>query len=158
MQSILGISLGRQSTGIALVSYGTLIKWNVHSFNQQKGKSKDKAIIQVIDELITKNGVTHVAIKLPSEFERHAELTRLVGMINVLLESKKIKASFYSLGEIKHLYAAGERINKRMLMKLVLKKHHVLTSRYNIEVLRNRSYYIKVFEAVAAAHVSEMDK
>ncbi len=159
MRLILGVSLSRRAIGTAVLSYGTLIKWNIRSFHNIHGKNKSKAVIHSITQLVTKYEIEAIAIKIPDRIERYKELTNLVGAINVIAERKHLKPKFYSLNEIKHFYSGDTKINKQALVNIILEKYSVLMPSYRKEKGSNKGYYIKIFEAVAAAHVikSNMD-
>jgi RNase H-fold protein (predicted Holliday junction resolvase) len=157
MQLILGISLSRRSVGMALLSYGSLIRWNVQTFQRVDGKDRNRAVIHAIQQFVTKYPVSVVAIKVPDRLERYAQLVKLMGGINVALERQKVTCCFYTLNEVKQFYSEDIRINKQALMQFVLEKYSVLHSAYRTGRDKNKQYYMKIFEAVAVAHVCKKE-
>lgn len=153
MRLILGISLSRRAIGMAILSYGSLIKWNIQSFQKVQGDSKDRLILHAIKQLINKYPLDAISVKIPDNIERYKKLIKLIGVINTLCEQKKIKCHFYTLKDLKGHYSEDIRINKRALMQFVLDKYSILMPSYRMEIAGSKEYYVKIFEAVAAAHV-----
>lgn len=153
MRLILAFSLSRRAIGIAILSYGTLIKWNVQSFHNVQGKNKSKAVVHALTQFVTKYNVETIGIKIPDNVERYKELTKLVGAINVIAEKRNLKPQFVTLNEIKDFFSGDTKINKKQLKDLVLDKYSVLMPSYRKEKVNNNSYYMKIFEATAVAHM-----
>lgn len=153
MRLILGISLSRRAIGMSLLSYGSLIKWNVQSFRKVEGDTKDRLIVHSIRQLLTKYPIEVVSVKIPDNIERYGKLVKLVGLINTLCERKGITCHFYTLKDIKGYYSEDIRINKQALMQFVMDKYSVLIPSYQKEITGSKEYYVKIFEAVAVAHV-----
>lgn len=154
MQSILGLSLGPRSMGIAIFSYGDLIKWSTHTFPGPWGKSKGIAISERIANYIERNSINVLAVKIPSEL-RHLSLPmqKALGVINSIAERKGLQVFYYSLVDLKQRIPIEPCKSKRKLVKLLVEKYPDLIPIYEAGLSDGKTYYLRAIEAIGCAHL-----
>lgn len=153
MLTVLGISPGARSTGIAVLQKGKLIDWKIQVFQGAWSDKKLQKIMQFIHRYVERNNVSAVAIKIPDELPVSANYIQLVGTINVFFERMGIKPMYYTLSDLKKHYCPKEKINKAILKNCIVAKYPDLLPEFHNEQSNRNSYYEKVFEAVASARM-----
>lgn len=148
----LGISLGSRSIGIAVMRNERLIDWQIKSFADAMNEQKLHIITGSILKLIRDNDIASLVLKLPLSLELHANLVALKKHLLKTCAAKGIAVTCYTLSYIKAF--VGERVcNKQDLATCMVTLYPELRFVYMKEQHARNSYYLKLFEAVAALHV-----
>lgn len=150
--SILGISLGSRSIGIAVMRNERLIDWQIKSFADAMNEQKLHIITGSIVRLIRDNDIASLVLKLPLSLELHANLVALKKHLLKTCASKGIAVTSYTLSDIKALVGEGV-CNKQELAACMVTQYPELRFVYMKEQHARNSYYLKLFEAVAVLHI-----
>ena len=151
MENVLGISLGTRSMGFVFLHQSELYHWGIKTYKGKWSNKKLKRILHVVDTLIAVNGITGIAVKIPDNLPISKGFMQLVGSLNVLFEAKRIQAKYLSLSDLKQHYCGIREANKARLIQLLLEKYpdlNIIGKRQS----KNRNYYLKIYEAFAAAN------
>lgn len=151
MQTVLGISPGTRSIGIALLRNGKLTDWKIQSFQGTWADTKLQRITHFVSQYVVRNKVGVIAVKIPDELPLSANYIQLVGTLNALFERKSIRPIYYTLSDLKKHHCPKEKVNKVTLAKCIVAKYPDLLPEHHSEQSNRTSYYYKIFEAVAAA-------
>lgn len=143
--AVLGISPGTRSVGVAVITDGVLVKWQLHTFSEKWTQKKLKRIITTLDVWIARNYIDEIAIKIPDELPLSKAYIKLVGGINILCEARAIRPKYYTLSELKQAHSPKQTINKKQLIAFVLQLFP------DLQLSKQKKGHDKVFEAVGAA-------
>ncbi len=149
--TILGISPGTQYYGIAVLRNGRLNDRRVKNFMEGWSQHKLNAIERVMEILILKYDVTAIALKSIPVSKNTEGNTRVIHAIKKLADQHTFKMYFYTLEELQRYYSREKKVTKEMLMDGVLDQFPEMIFEHTRELQRGNPYYIKVFEAIAAA-------
>ncbi len=150
MTTIIGISLGTRSIGIAVLKDGELLDWKVHSFKGYWSKSKCSLIAGTIAKHIKLYRPDAIALKTPAEARPSRNLRRLVSILSKQITRQQLPLYCYTLTDLKTCFGCD---NRQMLIVSLTSRFPELTYTCR-KVLRYRNgYYDKAFEAVAATMV-----
>jgi hypothetical protein len=152
--AVLGISLGTRLIGIAIVDEQDLADWNTCAFRESWSNKKLKKIIARLAFVIDRFDITSIAVKVPDTVPTEPGFSKLLGALNVLCERKDMKPVYYTLSALLENYRGEESMHRKELINLLIAYYPVLTQYKE----RNKHYYDKLFEAVAAAHLVSMKK
>lgn len=151
-QSIIGISIGTRSIGIALIRERQLLDWQVKSFKGKMNQQKLYMISGAVLNLMRKYNSTEVVFKMPDRSQVYENVALLKKHLTKSLMSHNVVIYFYSLTDIKT--ALGVSIyNKQKLLEWGAGTYKQLKVTYVKELKNKNSYYIKLFEAVAVLHI-----
>ena len=151
--TILGISPGTRTMGLALARDGELIDWRVKTFNGFWSESKLKTIVHVLKTHIEDTGVTAVALKKPDVFRSSSGLELLISELKALCHRYQIPVSMFSLKTLKEQYSKEKGFTKAAMIKRVASQFPALYADYNKEQRNRFKYYTKMFEAIAATRI-----
>lgn len=151
---LLGISPGTQCCGYAVMRRKELIVWGNKTFKGKWSDKKLKKILHCLSNLIETQGIQRVAIKIPDILPNSKRYNQLIGALNVLFEQYDIPVSYYSLSDLKEHYSKQDGMNKTTFMELITADYAELVYTCHKGKRNHRTrYYIRLFEAVATAHV-----
>lgn len=151
--TILGISAGTRTIGIAVLRGDDLIEWQVKTFKAQWSKEKLKSILQTVDGLIEYFKVDALALKETSPVRSSANLKKVIQSMIELARKKRIKYSRYSLDDLKQQSSSNWKNTKDDLMEFIAEKYPILRKEYLKERNNVRPYYLRMFEAIGAARI-----
>ena len=152
--TILGISPGTRSIGLAVYRNGSLAEWRVKTFKGFWSNGKLKDILYELKNYMAEQGITVVAIKRPDTIRSSVGVQQVVSEITVLAKRNDIKVSLYSLQEMKRYYSKEKRFSKSEMIRQVASTNSELHHEYNKEQRNRNSYYVKMFEAIAVALIN----
>jgi|GEM_PF-5341969 len=152
---VLGISLGTRSFGYAVFKEEELFDWGLKTCKGKWSTKKLKKIHQVISEVITVNDITEVAVKVPDTIPTSKGFTQLMGSLNILFQDLVVTSRFLTLADLKQHYCDSGNVNKEVLSEAISRKYPELSIAYLHTSRERTGYYMKVFEAVAAASFIE---
>lgn len=149
--TILGISLGAKRTGVAIISYGTLIHWQLHTFFGTWCEEKSKRILERYENYIKKYAVKRVAIKIPPETHHSAAIIALLKELLKRCQYHGCMVEYKTKAEIKQ--QVPEVQNSRTLIVYVANRFPILSMEQENELRNKQPWQIKMFEAVLMAHI-----
>lgn len=151
-QNMLGISIGTRSVGIAVFRKGHLVEWQVKSFKGKMNEQKPYMISGAILKLVREYDCKEVVIRMPNKAHNYENVILLKKHLSKSLTNRRIPIYWYSLSDIKE----GLDIsicNKQELLDWTANNYTQLRLVYAKEKKNKNSYYVKLFEAVAALHI-----
>jgi RNase H-fold protein (predicted Holliday junction resolvase) len=148
---ILGISLGTRDNGIALISQGQLIHWQLHSFQGVWSDNKLHIMLKRIDRYITHYRVRTVVIKIPPATHHTEAFLTLLKKVTELIQYRGCLVACKTKEDIKGM--VPEVTNTDSLMEYVTRHYPILLPEQAQERANRHPYQIKMFEAVLAAHL-----
>jgi hypothetical protein len=150
-ETILGISLGSKRSGIAVISYGTLIHWHIHSFFGTWSEKKRDCILDRYESYIKKYQAKRVFIKVPPETHHSPALIDLLKLLLKRCQYHGCMVAYKTKADIKADIPEVE--NAHALMQYVANRFPVLSAELEQELQHRQPYHIKMFEAVLVAHI-----
>jgi Holliday junction resolvasome RuvABC endonuclease subunit len=147
--TILGINPGTKYMAVALFRESDLREWSVKVFKGKWSTEKMKKIITVIDEIISRYGVTSLAVKKLHPARTSRQLNLLVKKMKDMAKRRKLKVREYSIKQLEQSLCPGEKGNKKKLAEKVVRDYHILSRELEKERTHRNAYYIRLFEAVA---------
>lgn len=156
--SILGISPGTKTMGIAVMKENELLVAVTKNFDGTWSKEKRKNILKVIEKYSVKYQVKVVAIKVNHASRSSKGLIELINAIRKFSAKQSLLHFEYSIEELKQFNFPNVKANKESLLKSMVDIHQELLSEYTKEMRNKDGYYLKLFEAVACAKVAEKSK
>jgi|DEB19_MinimDraft_2_1074335.scaffolds.fasta_scaffold02255_6 Holliday junction resolvasome RuvABC endonuclease subunit len=152
-KTILGISPGTNTMGIALMKGNQLIDWRVKVFEKNWSPQKLDKIINVIHQIINKHNVSAIAIKVVHPNRSSDGLNQLISAIRSLSKNKKVTLFTCSIWDVKTHCLKDGKTNEGIIVEYVFQKHPELHREYQKEINSKNPYYVKGFEAIAIAHM-----
>jgi hypothetical protein len=152
-QTILGISLGTRTIGYVILQDRELYDWGVKSFREKWSEKKIVHIMRSIERLVEDNDVDNVSIKLPKRFESYITLKVLQNSLNMMFSNRAISVYTSSLNNLKLWYSIDDKSPKSCLEEYVSSHYPVLCRKTNLSDAGHK-YYMKLYEALAAAEMS----
>jgi hypothetical protein len=152
-ESILGLSVGTYTMGIALLKDGELREYCVRNFRGAWSDKKLDYILATIQHLFDSYGVQRIALKMLHPARSSAGLNRLAEQIKTRAETCNIRFFPYTLEELEHYYSRAKRIKKQLLIQAIASAYPEVQSEYQ-KMSKPHSPFEKMFEAIAAAELS----
>lgn len=149
MLTVLGISLGTRTIGIAMVRHQQLIDYRVKTFKGKWTKGKLDHIVAVLEDIIITQGVTYIAFKIPPLNRRSDALETLKETLIELAKNHKISIKSFDIHDIKKF--CKNQPNREGIIQFLSEKHAQLYRELCKENKNRNGYYIKLFEAVGVA-------
>ncbi len=148
--TILGLSLGTSTLGLAVLRDTKLLEYRTKQFRGTWSKWKLHIIMRVLKWYCLRYSVTALAIKYPLQYSPYIhELSKAIKQF-----AKQYDITIYTLSihDLKSV-ATDMAKNKEDVMKCAVSLYpELLTYATKARLCRN-PYYTKLFEAVLAAHV-----
>jgi hypothetical protein len=151
--TILGIDPGTRFVGIAVLRNGTLVHYQIRSFQGPWTYKKLKAIILLLGATVARYGVTKIVVKVPDVFPTSPGYNQLIGAFNVFCRSKGLRPCYYSFSDITERHCASSEQSRGALIQVIVRKHPELIPEYKKEQDNENAHYHKLFYAVAATHM-----
>jgi len=148
--TILGISIGTRTIGIAAMRNGELIRYDVKIFKGKWSEKKLETILLAIEALIKHYQVKNVALKAPDPLHSSSNLVALYSHILLRIRKQELAVVEYSLEDLK-IFCKVQARSKAGIMDYMVESYPELRRVYLKEVNNSHPYYIKMFEAIAAA-------
>lgn len=150
--TITGISIGTRTIGIAVISNGTLVDWQVKSFKGTMNQQKLHMISGAILKLIHRYDCTEAVFKLPNKAQSYISITMLKKHLMKALTRHNISLHFYYLCDIKSKIHP-QICNKHQLTTWAVTHYTELRFIYLKQQRLRNPYYMKIFEAVIVLHI-----
>lgn len=152
-KTILGISPGTNTMGIALIKGNQLIDWRIKVFDKNWSHEKLDKIINVLHQIIIKHNVSVLAIKVVHPNRSSDGLNQLISAITSLSKSKEVTLFICSVWDVKTHCLKDGKTNDEKVVEYVFQKYPELHREYQKEINSKNPYYVKGFEAIAIAHM-----
>lgn len=149
---ILAINPGKRNLGIAVLRGRELIDWKVKTFTGRWSKEKLNSILEIISQLHDYRRVTVFAMKSVDPLRASPQLIALSTHLILQARKRKVKVMEFSLDDLKQHYGIY-RGRKDEIMNCIAEQYPELRKEYLKERNNLRPYYLKMFEAVAAARI-----
>lgn len=143
----LGLSVGTQLTGLALMKDRSLELWRVKNFESSWSKGKLQYIVQTIERYLEDYSVTSVMLKVPEPCRSSPALGMLTEAIIRLCERKGALVDTCTSADLKKYCGAR---NRKEMMHWVVLKYPELTHVFGKAKRVKKVYYVRIFEAVLA--------
>ncbi len=155
--TILGISPGTRSLGIGILRNTELIEWQVKTFKGRWSKEKMNMILDSIQSLIEHFKITEVAFKEVSPLRSSRNLIELTKQITVLAKKRQMLISLFTIQDLKQSIESNGKHTRDGLIEFVFEKYPMVKREYHKERNNLNPYYLRMFEAIAAAYISSRE-
>lgn len=149
--TVLGISPGTRSMGIAVLQGKELIDWRVKTKDGLWSERKLKKWLLTIDRYFWRYGVNVIALKEIHPSRYSPNLLLLIDEIISMAQKRGIKIHVLSTVEMTASFLPEARHNKQTLMTSVSVQYPQLYRCFKKEQTNKNARYIKAFEATACA-------
>lgn len=147
---VLGLSLGTQLMGLAIVKGRQLQLWEVKNFEGKWSNHKLQCILRTVDRYMEDNQVSSVVLKIPESCRSSPALETLTEAIMKRCTQRGIQCHTCTSPELKTYCAVR---NRRELMQYVVTRHPELTHVLKKAKQVRKVYYVRIFEAVLATYL-----
>lgn len=148
--SILGISLGAKRSGVAVISYETLIHWRVHTVPGAWSEKKLQCILDRYEAYLKKYTVRWVMIKVPPYTHHSPAVSELLDHLLRLCQRHGCVVEYRTKAQLQESVPEARR--PKELMRYLTYRYPILIHEQNKELKNRWTYQSKMFEAVLAAH------
>lgn len=149
--AVLGISTNTRLLGTAIIKDGQLTEYSVRLFKAPWSPSKATRIITSLEPCVRQYCIKKVVLSIPYEYHQTEAFKNLCFRLCRYFERKGVPIVLASPGMILSLCLSDEKKGKKSLMKAVCYRFPELSYCHLRELRNKNKYYIKLFEAVAAA-------
>lgn len=149
--TILGVSLGTRSSGVAVINHRELLHWQTHSFPEIWSKEKAETILSRIVPHITRHKVETVVIKIPPVTHQTDALMAILKRLLSSIQYHGCMVQVTTKREIKAL--VPEVTNKGTLLRYVTDLYPSVVPEAEQESNRKEPYHLRMFEAILTAHL-----
>lgn len=149
--TVLGISPGTRSLGIALIKNRELLDWRIKDFPGPWSENKLGLIKACISEILVREGVQKVGIKITAKVRSSEMLICLENEILTIIETKQICVRIHTIQDLKN--SCKSVTNKCDLARHLTEVYPFLRTECDKQKLNGKTYYNKLFEAIASAHI-----
>jgi len=150
---VLGLSLGTQKIGVAVLKNKLPIVHKVAAFNSRWSERKLQSIIRSIARVRINNHVTAVSVKIPRQSHHTVALQTLITALKEKYKAADIPFHICTIRELKSHGITEGRNNKKQLVRAMASKYPDLYPKAAKEQRSRIAYHTKMFEAVAAAEL-----
>lgn len=151
-RTILGISLGTRTIGLAIIRNRQLNDCRVKTFPDKWSEKKQRKIVDFLSSELHRSHVGVLAIKLPHPIRGSRWLSGLLTEIQSIATSLHIEVHIYYIENIKLL--CNEIGNKKELGDYIVHLYPEVWNEHEKHQNDKHGYYTKLFEAIASAHLS----
>lgn len=151
LMAILGISTNTRLLGTAIIEKGVLAEYSIRLFKTSWSPAKATRIITSLEPCVRQYSIKTAVLSIPPLYHRTEAFNVLLLRLSKYFERKQIPVVFVSPEQLLSLCATHEKQRKKTLMDTLCKRYPELVYCQKKEVCNKSKYYIKLFEAVAAA-------
>jgi hypothetical protein len=146
----IGISCNSRVIGLAVIENGALVTFQVKVFLEHWSDEKQRRIIQYLSQHLPSDPSQKLAIAVPPEQYASARVKALIGNIKRYCQQRGTPVTDYHQEAI-HSLGSSTKAKKKVLMHKLVQRYPDLNYFYERELRNSQPYYVKLFEAVAAA-------
>ncbi len=149
--TILGISFSTRMQGLAVIKSHYLIDYSLKLNKDKWGPQKRDLFLSSLASCIKCHTINTICLSRPEPHQEIREFKELNVLIRSLAYQQKIRLVEYSPKQLLLLVTGTEKKTKKALMRSLSEIYPELVPQYEKEMSNRNKYYIKLFEAVAAA-------
>ncbi len=149
--TILGISIGTRTSGIAVIEDTELIHWQTHSFLGKWSEQKARKILQRFSLYLNQYHPQAVIVKVPPTTHQSIPLVTILKALVSLIQPPGCMVQVSTKKDIKE--RVPEITNTDTLLQYVVSRYPILQTEYEQERASAEAYHLRMFEAVLAAHL-----
>jgi len=147
--TILGISIGTRSIGIAVFRNNELIDWYIKSFRQMWSSKKLTAILDFLEQLIIDNNPTTIALKTLQLDVESKSTEKIMNGLSVIAKQHGVTVRRYTLRQLKQFHLKTSAATRARLIEHIVQEYSCVSNEYHKEQKIKNHYYLKMFEAIA---------
>jgi RNase H-fold protein (predicted Holliday junction resolvase) len=153
--TVLGISAGTRSLGIAVLKNGELIDWRMKEFKGKWSKKKLNVILLMVQKYVGKYAAEGIALKVPHSKRSSRQLNQLIAALQEFAKENRVKIKTFTIEELEKKFCpVGVRANSRLLLEYALNEYPFVWPEYSRQKRAKTQYYLKLFEAILSARLS----
>jgi Holliday junction resolvasome RuvABC endonuclease subunit len=137
--------------GLAVIKSNLLVDYSLKLHKDKWGPQKRDRVLSSLASCIKDYDITTISLSRPYLFQQTRESKELYVNIRSLAYQQKLRLVEYMPNELLSICTGTEKRTKKILMANVSYMYPELSPYYEKEVGNKNKYYIKLFEAVAAA-------
>ncbi len=149
--AVLGLSTNTRLLGLAIIKRGVLAEYGIRLFKTSWSPSKATRIITSLEPCVREHCIKKVVLSIPHGYHQTDGFKALHLRLCRYFERKGIPVICVSPEHVLSLCLDGDKKGKKALMKSLCDKFPELLYCHRKELRNKNKYYIKLFEAVAAA-------
>lgn len=149
--AILGLSFSTRNQGLAVVKLNLLVDYSLKLYKGKWSLQKKELILTSLATCIESYNIQKLALSIPSKCHQTEWCKELLTSILALAKMYSITVIEYSTKELLLLIPNSTKRPKKGLMKRLVELFPELITYYKKELNNKHKYYIKMFEAIAAA-------
>ncbi|WP_214073585.1 hypothetical protein [Mucilaginibacter sp. dw_454] len=148
MATVLGVSLGTTTVGVAVLQDGELANWATHSFRETWSKKKAEIIASRIERYIYQYGASAVVIKLPPKSHHPETVQSVLDEVTKACERHGCGIKTCTKKDLKLFVGAR---NTAHMMRIVIEHFPALVPTYESAMRQKNQYHEKAFQAILAS-------
>lgn len=149
--TILGISFSTRMQGLAVIRSNYLVDYSLKLNKDKWGPQKKDLFLSSLASCIKCHTISTICLSRPYPHQETREVKELYVLIRSLAYQQKIRLVEYTPKKLLLLCNETEKKTKKALMRSLCEIYPELVMQYEKEMSNRNKYYIKLFEAVAAA-------
>lgn len=149
--TILGISFSTRMQGLAVIRSNYLVDYSLKLNKDKWASQKKDFFLSSLASCIKCHTINTICLSRPYPHQETREFKELYALIRSLAYQQKIRLVEYSPKQLLLLCTGTEKKTKKALMRSISLIYPELALQYEKEMGNRNKYYIKLFEAVAAA-------
>ena len=149
--AILGLSFNTRNQGLAVVKLNLLVDYSSKLYKEKWSPQKREMILTSLVTCIKTYSIKKIALSITPECHQTKECRALTFSIIALAQMYQIQVIEFLPKDLLLLAPNSKRRPKKDLMKRLVELYPELTAYYEKEMGNKNKYYIKMFEAIAAA-------
>lgn len=153
----LGISTNTRLLGLAIINQSGLVEYSIRLHKSPWSPSKANKIITSLEPCVAQYCIKRVVLSIPYAHHQTDAFKDLIKAIRKAFNAKKIPVYTKEAEALHTLCPPEQTKTKKALMRFLTMQYPQLTYCYQKEIRNKSKYYIKLFEAVAAASLLEQE-
>jgi RNase H-fold protein (predicted Holliday junction resolvase) len=151
-ETIIGISLGTQTVGIAAVKANTeLVDWKTYTFKGAWSEKKREQIVTRLKRELVRFQPKTVGLKVPHSPYTSKQLTELHAATLAALDKLHIPVQTYTVADLKAKCLIPIKENKHRIATHLFNAYPELERTYKLFNANHSKHHARSFEAVCAA-------
>ena len=146
-----GISTNTRLLGLAIINEKGLLDYSIRLHKSSWSPSKAHLIVSSLEPCVRQYCIKRVVLSIPYAHHQTEAFKELIVRIRHFFEAKGIPVYTETPKAFHTLCTEGKKKTKKALMEALTALYPPLMLCYRKELRNKNKYYIKVFEAVAAA-------
>lgn len=140
-----------------MIDGGQLITYQAKQFIQHWSDKKPERIAEYLERQLGTSTAMRLALVLPAGSDVTIRIEAVLNCVISYCRERGIPLATYERENIYSLWSNNGRAKRKILMHKLVERFPELNYCYERELRNEQPYYIKLFEAVAAAMLLERD-